>query len=153
MPRKKSERLSQDERKCFDKIFQIVRGENGTLDKLEDLTSSLKALSGALSANRALSPYDDNYKDAQNLLEAFAELGSVINDDWSKIIAYLARARAIKEQQEKPALAPDAGKRLRALADAIHIETINAFAQACLDGKLSDSVMRRVAEALGIEIY
>lgn len=101
MPRKKSERLSQDERKCFDKIFQIVRGENGTLDKLEYLTSSLKALSGALSANRALSPYDDNYKDVQNLLEAFAELGSVINDDWSKVIAYLARARAIKEQQEK----------------------------------------------------
>ena len=96
-----NERLSKGERKCFDKIFQIVRGENGTLDKLEDLTSSLKALSGALSANRTLSPYDDNYKDAQNLLETFVELGSVINDDWSKVIAYLARARAIKEQREK----------------------------------------------------
>ena len=96
-----SERLSQDERKCFDKIFQIVRGKNGTLDKLEDLTFSLKTLSGALSANRTLSPYDDNYKAAQNLLETFAELGVVINDDWGKIIAYLARARAIKEQREK----------------------------------------------------
>ena len=96
-----NERLSKGERKCFDKIFQIVRGENGTLDKLEDLTFSLKALSDALSASRALSPYDDNYKDAQNLLETFVELGSVINDDWSKVIAYLARARAIKEQREK----------------------------------------------------
>ena len=46
---------------------------------------------------------------------------------------------------------PDAGKRLRAMADAIHIETINKFAQACLDGELTDSVMRRVAEALGVE--
>ena len=35
-----SERLSKGERKCFDKIFQIVRGENGTLDKLEDLKFS-----------------------------------------------------------------------------------------------------------------
>lgn len=96
-----NERLSKGERKCFDKIFQIVRGENGTLDKLEDLMFSLHVLSGALSANRTLSPYDDNYKDAQNLLETFVELGSVINDDWSKVIAYLARARAIKEQREK----------------------------------------------------
>ena len=76
-----NERLSKGERKCFDKIFQIVRGENGTLDKLEDLMFSLHVLSGALSANRTLSPYDDNYKDAQNLLETFAELDKTINKD------------------------------------------------------------------------
>ena len=99
-----SERLSKGERKCFDKIFQIVRGENGTLDKLEDLTRSIFVLSGALSANRTLSPYDDNYKDAQNLLETFAELDRTINKDWGKVVAYLSRALAIKEQQEKPAL-------------------------------------------------
>ena len=96
-----SERLSKGERKCFDKIFQIVRGENGTLDKLEDLTSSLKALSGALSASRTLSPYDDNYKDAQNLLKTFAELDKTINKDWGKVVAYLSRALAIKERQGK----------------------------------------------------
>lgn len=54
--------------------------------------------------------------------------------------------------QVEAELAPDAGKKLRALADAIHIETINAFAQACLNAKLSASVMRRVAEALGVEV-
>jgi len=54
--------------------------------------------------------------------------------------------------QVEAELTPDAGKRLRALADAIHIETINAFAQACLNAKLSASVMRRVAEALGVEV-
>lgn len=54
--------------------------------------------------------------------------------------------------QVEAELTPDAGKRLRAMADAIHIKTINEFAQACLNVKLSASVMRRVAEALGVEV-
>lgn len=55
--------------------------------------------------------------------------------------------------QVEVGLTPDAGKKLRAMSDTLHIETINNFTQACLDGKLTDGVMRRVAEALGIEIY
>jgi len=49
-------------------------------------------------------------------------------------------------------LAPNDGKKLRAMLDALHLKTINEFAQACLDGKLTDNVMRRVAEALGVEV-
>lgn len=49
-------------------------------------------------------------------------------------------------------LAPDDGKKLWAMLDALQLETINEFAQAYLDGKLTDSVMRRVTEALGVEV-
>lgn len=55
--------------------------------------------------------------------------------------------------QVEAELAPDDGKKLRAMLDALHLKTINNFAQAYLDGKLTDGVMRRVAESLGIEIY
>ena len=50
--------------------------------------------------------------------------------------------------QVEAELEPEDGKKLWAMLDALQLETINKFAQAYLDGKLTDNVMRRVAEAL-----
>lgn len=77
---------------------------------------------------------------------AFVEFGTTTSPD-----GYAPPSLTPEPVQVEAELTPDAGKRLRAMADAIHIETINAFAQACLNAKLSASVMRRVAEALGVE--
>ena len=94
---------SPDEIACFDKIYQIVRGKNGTLDKLEDLAFQLKALSGFLSSRRKnVSPYDeDPFKTACRLIEAYSDGLKKIDVDWGKIVAYLSRAYDAKKQQEK----------------------------------------------------
>lgn len=78
---------------------------------------------------------------------AFVEFGRTTSPD-----GYAPPPLTPEPIQIEAELAPDDGKKLWAMLDAIQLKTINSFAQACLDGELTHSVMRRVAEALGVEI-
>ena len=77
---------------------------------------------------------------------AFVEFGTTTSPD-----GYAPTKLTPEPIRIEAELAPDDGKKFRAMLDALHLKTINNFAQACLDGELTNSVMRRVAEALGVE--
>lgn len=99
-----NERLyAENERACFCKIYQIVRGTNGTLDKLQDLAFQLNAKSGFLSPCREnVSPYDeDPFITAGRLIEAYNDGVKKIEADCWKIVSCLSKAYDAKKQQEK----------------------------------------------------
>ena len=94
---------AENKRACFAKIYQLVQGKDGTLDKLQDLAFQLKTLSAFLSPCREnVSPYDeDPFITAGRLIEAYNDCVKKIEGDWGKIVAYLSRAYDAQKQQEK----------------------------------------------------